>query len=256
MLADVLVQVDLSLIICCRAPIVEVRENVNSWTMRTTIDVLLTVSMMVCTFHALCNDILLQCYLFFPEPGLHESQLGSGSPITCSVNRVLLMIKVDKLACLAVHREATAPSASALTFSYRPSPPTTKFVLVAVMSGTDYSVDLGYMRCRGRQTSSQTIVYYGIPYAEPPLCDLRFRKPKPLDINKLAEDKSLCFDATQYPLFAVQGAIDGQDVGGAGSEDCLKVDIYTPRRATSAILPVMVYIHVRSSSTSSGTRKG
>lgn len=59
-------------------------------------------------------------------------------------------------------------------------------------------------------------------------------------------------DATQYPDFCIQGALSrecpvvvpppdltstgpgtGDDRGGAGSEDCLKVNIYTPSKASA-----------------------
>lgn len=70
-------------------------------------------------------------------------------------------------------------------------------------------------------------------------------------------------DATQYPIFAIQGATGdaflfhiftfdslspekgSSDFGGAGSEDCLKLDLYVPADATpSSHYPVLVYIHV------------
>lgn len=51
-------------------------------------------------------------------------------------------------------------------------------------------------------------------------------------------------DATQYPIFAIQGATGSSDFGGAGSEDCLKLDLYVPADATpSSHYPVLVYIH-------------
>ena len=39
-------------------------------------------------------------------------------------------------------------------------------------------------------------------------------------------------------------SIGHEDFGGAGSEDCLKVDVYTPSDRASAPFPVLAYIHV------------
>ncbi|XP_060530356.1 carboxylic ester hydrolase-like [Cylas formicarius] len=73
--------------------------------------------------------------------------------------------------------------------------------------------------------------FRGIPYAQPPIGDLRFRAPrkarpwvKPLDA---AEDKSECTQS------------DGAAV--VGSEDCLYINVYTPQ--INANLPVMVWIY-------------
>ncbi|KAG8954930.1 hypothetical protein FRC04_010414 [Tulasnella sp. 424] len=99
-------------------------------------------------------------------------------------------------------------------------------------------IDLGYAKYRGRKATSQCTVYLGIPYAEPPLGDRRFRKPVPLDTTAISDPPT--YDALQYPYFAVQGATGVSEPGGAGSEDCLKVDIYVPNDATqSSQYPVM-----------------
>lgn len=122
-------------------------------------------------------------------------------------------------------------------------------------------VDLGYAKYRGRQVSKRCTVYLGVPYARPPVGNLRFRRPESLDTSGHTDEIT---DATQYPLFAMQGAtgslvhrtcpllyvltfrfLAADDVGGAGSEDCLKVDIYAPSDASQASgYPVLAYIHV------------
>lgn len=103
-------------------------------------------------------------------------------------------------------------------------------------------IDLGYAKYRGRRSSSRCTVYLGLPYAEPPLGHLRFRKPVSLNTQPVPNPQVI--DATQYPIFAIQGATGSSDFGGAGSEDCLKVDLYVPADATpSSHYPVLVYIH-------------
>ncbi|KAL1723549.1 Alpha/Beta hydrolase protein [Schizophyllum commune] len=102
-------------------------------------------------------------------------------------------------------------------------------------------VDLGYAKYRGNNTNEKTVSYLGIPYAQPPVGDLRFRAPVPLDTTGTVGD---VVDATEYPDFCIQGTTGAGEAGGAGSEDCLKLNIYVPANATEdSKLPVLVYIH-------------
>ncbi|KAJ7087963.1 Alpha/Beta hydrolase protein [Mycena belliarum] len=77
------------------------------------------------------------------------------------------------------------------------------------------------------------------------LGDCRVRAPLPLNTTRVATVAAgSVIDATKYPDFCVQGTSTGVDDGGAGIEDCLKVNIYAPAGATACSeLPVMVYIH-------------
>ncbi|KAK1221368.1 hypothetical protein PQX77_015819, partial [Marasmius sp. AFHP31] len=104
-------------------------------------------------------------------------------------------------------------------------------------------VDTGYAKYLGNRTFSNAVAYLGIPYAEPPVGDRRFRAPAPLDTARIAEESSgEVVDATKYPEFCIQGPISADNLGGAGSEDCLKMNIYAPSGAKKGDqLPVLVY---------------
>ncbi|KAJ3482852.1 hypothetical protein NLI96_g6703 [Meripilus lineatus] len=106
-------------------------------------------------------------------------------------------------------------------------------------------VDLGYASYKGNQTSPRTTVYLGIPYAEPPLGNLRFRSPVPLDTSRIArKHRRSVIDARSYPEPCIQGATNAGELGGAGTEDCLKLNIYVPSGVQKGDeLPVIVYIH-------------
>ncbi|KAJ7744620.1 alpha/beta-hydrolase [Mycena metata] len=112
-------------------------------------------------------------------------------------------------------------------------------------SSPDNVVDTGYATYRGNQSFPNTVAYLGIPYAEPPLGDLRFRAPLPLNTTRISKAAGgQVIDASEYPNFCIQGSIGQGDAGGAGSEDCLKVNIYAPSGAKKGSnLPVLVYIH-------------
>ncbi|KAJ3542374.1 hypothetical protein NMY22_g3531 [Coprinellus aureogranulatus] len=119
-------------------------------------------------------------------------------------------------------------------------------LMFAIASGSHSDiVDTGYAKYQGNRTYHDTIAYLGIPYAEPPLGNLRFRAPLPLNTTRVrSESAGKIVDAKQYPEFCVQGTTGGGDAGGAGSEDCLKVNIYAPAGATKrSKLPVLFYIH-------------
>ena len=91
-----------------------------------------------------------------------------------------------------------------------------------------------------------TQAWLGIPYAQAPLGDLRWRAPQP------ASNWQGVRDATKYGEPCVQywgglAAQEGESGGLLGSEDCLSLNIWAPRLTTDLIestkLPVMVWIH-------------
>ncbi|KAG6380169.1 Alpha/Beta hydrolase protein [Boletus reticuloceps] len=93
---------------------------------------------------------------------------------------------------------------------------------------TGPTVNVGYTTYLGNQSYPNTVAYLGIPYAEPPVGELRFRATVPLNTTR----------------FCIQGTIGLGDAGGAGSEDCLKINIYAPYGAKEGdSLPVLFYIH-------------
>ncbi|KXN82979.1 Lipase 3 [Leucoagaricus sp. SymC.cos] len=108
-------------------------------------------------------------------------------------------------------------------------------------------VDLGYAKYLGNRTTTwpNTVSFLGLPYAEPPVGNRRFRAPLPLNLARVTKETGgQVVDARSYPDFCIQGALGPGDHGGAGSEDCLKVNVYTPAGVKpGAKLPVLVYIH-------------
>ncbi|KAH9477586.1 Lipase 1 [Psilocybe cubensis] len=104
-------------------------------------------------------------------------------------------------------------------------------------------VDLGYAAFAGNSTSPEGIenspvTFFGnIPYAEPPVGNLRFRAPKPLNENGRAQ---VVTDARNWGPPCIQWPA----VVGVGSEDCLTLNVWKPTNATEGSkLPVVVYIH-------------
>ncbi|CAH2084415.1 unnamed protein product [Euphydryas editha] len=73
--------------------------------------------------------------------------------------------------------------------------------------------------------------FKGIPYAEPPVGELRFKAPQP------KTPWEGVYNATSHgnQCYSFQTSV--------GSEDCLYVNVYSPNIAPIDPLPVMVYIH-------------
>ncbi|KAG2176131.1 hypothetical protein INT43_005364 [Umbelopsis isabellina] len=87
----------------------------------------------------------------------------------------------------------------------------------------------------------------GIPYAKPPVGDLRFKAPQPID--KLTSDGTV-HDATYFRPMCPQNITNdpGPQMNTTMSEDCLYLTIYTPflpgnKAEKDKLLPVMVWYH-------------
>jgi para-nitrobenzyl esterase len=84
------------------------------------------------------------------------------------------------------------------------------------------------------------LVYKGIPYAAPPVGDLRWRAPRP----PAAWHETRKADAFGKGCIAVPG-VPSEFGGDPGphSEDCLYLNVWTSKAEAGAKLPVMVWFH-------------
>ncbi|MCW8379726.1 carboxylesterase/lipase family protein [Streptomyces justiciae] len=81
--------------------------------------------------------------------------------------------------------------------------------------------------------------FLGIPYAAPPVGEARFAEPRPpASWSGVREATSFGPPAPQTSLPVLKAP-----VGEAGGDDWLTLNIWTPRDADDAALPVMVWLH-------------
>ena len=100
----------------------------------------------------------------------------------------------------------------------------------------------------GKPASTQGVsVYMGIPYAAPPIGDLRWRAPQPVvpweGVRDCSQPGAACVQTGQTPgTFYWKEFYQGGDP--ERSEDCLFLNVWTPAAGQAdAHLPVMVWIH-------------
>jgi para-nitrobenzyl esterase len=90
-----------------------------------------------------------------------------------------------------------------------------------------------------REPGSEIVVFRGIPFAEPPIGDLRFAPPQPVKswsgVRK-ADRFGPC--AMQLPVFG-----DMSFRSSGMSEDCLYLNVWTPAKSADDRLPVLVYFY-------------
>jgi len=86
-------------------------------------------------------------------------------------------------------------------------------------------------------------VYKGIPFAAPPVGDLRWRPPQPVesweDFLGAVELWDGVLDADQFAPACIQNG----DTPGGTSEDCLYLNIWSPARSADEEIPVVVWIY-------------
>lgn len=78
--------------------------------------------------------------------------------------------------------------------------------------------------------------FLGVPFAQPPLGDLRFRPPQPLNSTWEGTRNATAY----YPECVGYG---GDQIGYEVNEDCLALNVIRPSGYEGQLLPIGVWIH-------------
>ena len=109
--------------------------------------------------------------------------------------------------------------------------------IAAAGSGPVVKTEAGPVR--GASLASGGGVFRGIRFAQPPLGPLRWRPPTPLRPHTAIVDAVADHAACPQPVYRDWN----RAASLSGSEDCLFLDVRTPRIGRAARLPVLVWIH-------------
>jgi para-nitrobenzyl esterase len=124
-------------------------------------------------------------------------------------------------------------------------------IITMVMSCTgkknkllDPVVETEYGKVQGAVNETGTVVSFkGIPYAAPPVGDLRWREPQPpVSWEGVRDATKFCANCVQVNNRRLPWTEEYM-IRGESSEDCLFLNIWTPAKTSMDNLPVLVYIH-------------
>jgi para-nitrobenzyl esterase len=115
----------------------------------------------------------------------------------------------------------------------------TAFTATTIAQTTNKTVKIDTGATEGT-VSGDVLSFKGIPYAAPPLGNLRWRSPQPV------KPWTGVRQATQYGYDCIQKPLPGDAAasGGKTSEDCLVLNVWRPAgKLSHKKLPVLVWIH-------------
>ena len=92
-----------------------------------------------------------------------------------------------------------------------------------------------------RNLENKSRAWLGIPFASPPVGDLRWRAPRPA----MPFGAPLIADTPDHACLQINlpSILPGKAGDLVGSEDCLYLNIWAPETASNEPLPVMVWVH-------------
>jgi para-nitrobenzyl esterase len=168
----------------------------------------------------------------------------------------VLLLAVVVFAVFIENRGGHYPIHKASSFSHLALP------TASMASTSEPEVQIGAGTLRGTHVGF-AIAFRGIPYARPPVGDLRWQPPQPplpwQGVREALQPGSACTQRASglTPFFAPMAQAYGSSFEQPpikSSEDCLYLDVWVPEWPAKRALPVMVWLHGGSNIVGSGTQ--
>jgi para-nitrobenzyl esterase len=120
--------------------------------------------------------------------------------------------------------------------------------------GPEVTIDAGKVRGLIVGTNKDVLAYKGIPYAKPPVGDLRWREPQPpekwQDVRDCFTFGNVCAQRSD-PFI---NSIAQLKLNAPMNEDCLYLNVWSPAKSATAKLPVLFWIHGGGYTTGAGSQ--
>lgn len=121
--------------------------------------------------------------------------------------------------------------------------PRRSLLFIALITSTLHGAPAGEMKTAAgklqgsSEKTADVLSFKGIPFAQPPVGDLRWKAPQP------AKKWSGVRNATAFGPRCMQSPLYSDQIfrSASPSEDCLYLNIWTPAKSSSGKLPVLVY---------------
>jgi para-nitrobenzyl esterase len=109
--------------------------------------------------------------------------------------------------------------------------------------GPAVMTDAGQVRGLLVGPAADVVAYKGIPFAKPPVGELRWKEPQPPEKWQGVRDCFKFGDACPQRVDPLVGSIPQMALGAPTSEDCLYLNVWRPAKPAGGKLPVLVWIH-------------
>jgi para-nitrobenzyl esterase len=110
-------------------------------------------------------------------------------------------------------------------------------------AGEPVKIETGLVQGVAANEAGDVIAFRGIPYAAPPLGDLRWRPPQPAKAWEGVRECANFGTAAPQVISPLLNSFPGMSLGAKTSEDCLYLNVWTPAHRSAEKLPVMVWVH-------------
>jgi para-nitrobenzyl esterase len=124
-----------------------------------------------------------------------------------------------------------------------PTSPTSARAASAKSAGEPVKIDTGLLQGVAASESGDVVVFRGIPYAAPPVGDLRWRAPQPAKAWEGVRECAKFGPAAPQIVSPLLATFPGMSLGASTSEDCLYLNVWAPAHHSPEKLPVMVWVH-------------